>query len=185
MKNTIWIALGLFSMVACSDNDDEITETTDPTVKLTYEESVDGDLSSLFNTPTSIMLVEGDNMIKSDQQGEPRDVDYFTFTVPEGFLLSELQVAGYNAEPENKAFIGIATGTEFPSDMDNTAPSNLLGGYTYGAGDLGSDILIPAGTLDGATGFTAPLPSGSYTIWLNQTGPKSEVQLNLVLAKSN
>ena len=63
----------------------------------------------------------------------------------------------------------------------NMAP-DLLGGLVYGDSNVNTDILPEMGMLDGATGFTPPLPTGTYTIWLNQTGTVSAATINFVLS---
>ena len=56
----------------------------------------------------------------------------------------------------------------------------MLGGITYGSGNLDTDMLPQMGQL--GQGFTPPLPTGTFTLWLNQTGPVSEATLRFVVS---
>ncbi len=144
-----------------------------------FDELVDGDLSDDQANPTGVFILgEGDNQITAAQQGDPRDLDYFTFTVPDGFELSSIELEAYEAEGGNLAFLGLQVGDTFTVDPFAPAADDLLGGITYGANEVGTDILTEIGSLPGAIGFTGSLPADNYTIWLNQTGPISEVTLN-------
>jgi len=140
------------------------------------------DLSSDRLNPSVISFDECETSISNCVQGSPTDVDYFTFEVPENSILSELNLTAYTAEGvNNKAFIGIQTGATFTEPTSGTNVANLLGGLTYGATELGTNILAAMGTLGGSQGFTPPLEAGDYTIWLNQTGPVSCATLELKL----
>lgn len=148
-----------------------------------YNESNEVDLSDDFSNPEGpFMLSEGSNLISASQQGSPRDVDYITLTVPNGYVLSGLEVQGFDANTGNQAFIGLVNGTAFPNDQNSTGAADLLGGKTYGAQDINSNILPAIGNLNGAQGFSGSLPAGTYSVWLNQTGPNSEAVLNFVLS---
>lgn len=50
-----------------------------------------------------------------------------------------------------------------------TVATGLLGWFQYGTGDIGTDILPLMGSAGlGSTGFTPPLPSGSYSFWVQE-----------------
>ncbi len=144
-----------------------------------HDESVDGDLSGIFTAPDQFVLSPGSNIFIASQQGDPfgRDVDYFTVTIPVGFQLSSV-ILDSHSEFFNLAFLGLAEGTSFPFNFDAPDPALLLGGIIFGGEQLGTDILPVAGMLGGSQGFTPPLPSGSYTVWLNQTGPQTTSGFN-------
>ncbi len=147
-----------------------------------YDENGEGDLSGDHTAPQGpFVLVNGSNIVMAHQQGSPRDVDYFTIEVPVGQQLTGLTLLGYEASAGNLAFIGIVSGSNFPNDANSTGASDLLGGTTYGAQDLNENILEAMGNLGGAQGFSGPLPAGTYSIWLNQTGPNSEATLSFEL----
>lgn len=149
-----------------------------------WDEGTDGDLSDDGTNPSGVFVLipESDNLVIANQVGNPRDVDFFAFTVPEDFQLEALIIEDYNSA-DNVAFMAIDAGATTDVDFMNPQSSDLLGGTTYGTASIGSDILPQMGTLGGATGFTPPLPPGDYTIWLNQTGAISVVTLNLVLGE--
>lgn len=149
-----------------------------------WSEDSDGDLSDDAAAPSGVFtLVAGNNTVTANQTGDPRDVDFFAFTVPAGMILEQLVVDAYNGA-DAQGFIGIDAGATSDIDFNNPSSGDLLGGTTYGTASIGTDILPAMGNLGGATGFTAPLAEGAYTIWLNQTGGLSEATLNFVVAES-
>ncbi|MEO1073596.1 MAG: cadherin domain-containing protein, partial [Pseudomonadota bacterium] len=154
------------------------------TSAVSFDEAIGGDLSDDNLNPSELALGEGDNIVTSGQQGDPRDIDYFTITVPEGQILTEIVLQDYEAGAGNLAFIGIQRGEQFTVDAASAAASDLLGGLTYGAAEEGGDILAQMGQLPGSEGFTPPLEAGTYTIWLNQTSAPSTATLNFVLEAS-
>lgn len=157
-----------------------------PAMANDYDESVSGDLSDDHLAPDTLVLEFGSNVLTSTQQGDSfgRDIDYVTIVVPVGMELTAMMVTGYVADPGNLAFLGVQAGTPFTVDANNAKASDLLGGAVFGGFDVGFDILPGVGSLGGATGFTPPLPAGSYTLWLNQTGDPSTVSLDLVVGGS-
>jgi len=139
-----------------------------------------GDCADDPRTPTAIGALEiGRTTIEATQRGDPRDVDFVTFTVPEGAELAGLTLDGDEAGSGNLAFLGIARGHTTAIDPDAPDATALLGGITYGAGQPGRDIPDRIGALPGAEDFDGPLGAGAYTLWLNQTGPASTVALGL------
>lgn len=148
-----------------------------------YDEAQAGDLSGDHLNPTQFALTSGENWITASQQGDAfgRDVDYVTFTVPTGMMISAITVESYSGAAGSPAFLGLQSGSVFTVDAETAQPSDLLGGTSYDASDVGQDILAAVGALPGATGFTPPLFAGSYTLWLDQTGDPSTVTLSIVL----
>lgn len=147
-----------------------------------HDETQDGDLSNAFDSPSGPFTLDvGDNVFTAAQGGNSNDVDYFTIVLPPDLQLDQLFLDGYTAEgTNNSAFMGIQEGAAFTTDASSTTASDLLGGITYGSGNLDTDMLPAIGTL--GQGFTPPLPTGTYTIWLNQTGPMSEATLRFVVS---
>ena len=167
-----------------------------------------GDFSGDGLAPTDLgILTEGETTILANQQGdsEPggRDRDYFTFTVAEGQELTGVILTGYDAGEIGvpQGFIAIDDGAQILTDPVTFANADTLkGGYVYNSGDVlnlatfnDGNLLVPLG--DGeetngpvtfifgdGSGFTAPLPAGTYTLWLNQGGEQSTVTLSLVTA---
>ncbi len=149
-----------------------------------WDETNDGDLSDDGTAPSGIFTFNLDgNIIIASQRGNPRDVDFFAFTIPDGMELTELIVNDYNGV-DDVAFIGIDSGAMTDVDFTNPSAGDLLGGTSYGTASIGNDILPAMGNLGGADGFTPPLQAGTYTIWLNQTGGQSTSTLNFVVEET-
>lgn len=156
------------------------------------------------NNPTDVgRLVHGSNIVRGfiDAALTVGDVDVFTFTIDPGFQLDGLFVLEfeYPTPPpanERAAFLAINDSTTFPynaQDLDfNLNPdldeSQFLGGTVFGLSDLpgagGGDILPRAGVITGS-GFTAPLGAGTYTIYVQQTGPANRYALDFRVARAN
>jgi hypothetical protein len=146
-----------------------------------WDEGNDGDLSDDGTNPSGpFELSLNGNTFIANQTGNPRDVDFFAFTIPAEMELTELIVDDYNGV-DDVAFIGIDSGATTDVDFMNPSSGDLLGGTSYGTASIGNDILAAMGNLGGADGFIPPLGSGTYTIWLNQTGGLSESTLNFIV----
>ncbi|MEO0466643.1 MAG: malectin domain-containing carbohydrate-binding protein, partial [Pseudomonadota bacterium] len=154
------------------------------------DEAVDGDLSDDNLAPTDVKIGLGDNVITAGQQGivDPDDRDFFTITVAEGQVLDAIILQDFQTTEEeglpNLAFIALKEGATFDSDIDaleaqaaSPIAEGLLGGATYGTGNIGFDILASMNTTD-FVGFSLPLQAGTYSFWLNQNGPESTATLN-------
>jgi len=166
---TVWLnQTGAISIATLNFVISEASETD----AIVYDESTDGELSDDGTNPTVITLAIGENIISSSQTA---NADYFTFTIPLGYQLAEINLDNYVAD--DAAFIGIQNG----ASINGMQASDLLGGLIYGTSNIGSNILPEIGTLSGATGFTEALPAGEYTIWLNQTGATSNTTINLLV----
>lgn len=146
-------------------------------VSADYIEVVNGDLSGDFQNPTPIALVpDGSTRVSGTIQGAGMgvsiDLDYFTVTVPVGQVLSALNVLpGTLGAGAIGSFIAIFSGSTAvdPASADST---DLLGYYLYRATDAGTNILDDMGTFAfmgmQSMGFTPPLPSGDYTVWIQE-----------------
>jgi hypothetical protein len=137
-----------------------------------YDESVSGDLSNSGLSPTLLTVSLGSNQVFGTT-GKTTDIDrdYFTFTVPDGLELSAItllpgtQTLGALGE----SFIGIEAGPQVTVSTSATDATGLLGWFHYGTGDIGTNILPLMGTAGlGSTGFTPPLPSGTYSFWVQE-----------------
>ncbi|MGB0758092.1 MAG: choice-of-anchor Q domain-containing protein [Rubripirellula sp.] len=117
------------------------------------------------------------------------DMDVFTFTVESGFQWSGLYVDAYaypnGPTSDSLAFLGINTGTSFPYNADdfqnnpNVDYNAYLGGTVFGTTDVGGLNILPrAGSVTGS-GFSGPLAAGTYTIYVQQTGPASSYTLDI------
>ncbi|MEM6473712.1 MAG: PEP-CTERM sorting domain-containing protein [Planctomycetota bacterium] len=152
----------------------------------------DGELSNDEDDPTALSFAIGDNTIRGlvfDARGT-MNTDIFTFNVPTGFEWTSMRVDDY-ISTDNVAFVALSLGTTFPYnvfELDQVQNGNLpenafLGGTTFGPGDTvagdptaGFDILQRAGRVSGAR-FSGPLPSGDYTVYVQQIGAATEYRL--------
>ncbi|MGS4946639.1 malectin domain-containing carbohydrate-binding protein [Meridianimarinicoccus sp. RP-17] len=160
-----------------------------------------GDFSDDRLAPSDIGAMQiGENILVTAQQGDSapggRDRDFITFEVPEGTVLTNLFLDGYETtEGTAQAFMALQAGTAITVDPITGAPDDTIdpegpfAGIVYGGGNLLNDLLpiLAAGDPADAQGaefdgFTLPLGAGTYTLWLNQGGPSTEVTLRAVLA---
>ena len=139
-----------------------------------YNESVSGDLSNSGLTPTLLTVSLGSNDVfgttgRNATTGVDRD--YFTFTIPQGQYLTAITVlpGTQTLGPMGESFIGIESGPEVTVSPAATTAAGLLGWYHYDTGDIGVNILPLMGTSGlGSTGFTTPLPAGTYSFWVQE-----------------
>lgn len=178
MKKSFLLLLGLCALVSCSNDDDG--NNSEPDLTYDYIELLNGELSHDFSAPTVLDFVVGKNFVTASQGAG--DVDYFTFTIPQNSMLSQIVVDDYQST-DSAAFIGVISSSTFSTNAGDTQASDLLGGTLYGKATLGDNILPSMGSLMGATGFSGELPSGAYSIWLNQTGDMSTASFNFVVVK--
>ena len=135
-----------------------------------YDESVLGDLSNNGLAPTVLTVSLGSNDLfgTTGKTGTVIDRDYFTFTVPQGLELTAITVlpGTETLGTLGESFIGIESGPEVTVSTTATDATRLLGWDHYGTGDIGVNILPLMGTSGlGSTGFTGPLPAGTYSLW--------------------
>ena len=138
-----------------------------------YDESVSGDLSNSGLTPTLLTVSLGSNELfgTTGKTNNIIDRDYFTFTVPPGLELTAITVlpGTETLGTLGASFIGIESGPQVTISTAATDATGLLGWYHYTTGDIGVDILPLMGTSGlGSTGFTAPLPAGTYSFWVQE-----------------
>ena len=166
-----------------------------------YNETTQGDASNDRLNPTRLVLsfdavgqVPGSNVVNGTV-GRPSagaiDRDYFHIVVPQGFVWTELRVGNQVTTGGGQgSFIGLAAGATVPVLPSATSASGLLGWTLYSNAQATTDILDDmglghpsAGGLNGASGFTAPLPAGDYTLWLQETATGSfTYRFNLLLS---
>ena len=140
-----------------------------------WDELGQGDLSDDRFHPTQLTLQPGSNLLFGIIDGDDGtgniDRDYFTFTVPAGYALSEITLTNYFSA-DFAAFFGVQPGPVFPDDPDTVRPGDLLGWTLFGGSLQGSDIL-PLMAANGQT-FTPPLPAGTYSFWAQQLDSYTE-----------
>jgi hypothetical protein len=146
-----------------------------------WSESAQGDLSGNRSAPTALVLTAGSNDLFATSQGG--DLEYVTVTVPPGSTMTGLFLRVYTGF-DGLAFLGMQRGTTFTESPFTPNVANLLGWTHFGpsAGNVGANLLPAIGTGPGAQGFTPPLPSDSYTLWMQQLGAPTNYQLDFVVA---
>jgi hypothetical protein len=134
-----------------------------------WNETTNGDLSGNGNAPTQLGAwgAGTHSVLATSGAG---DVDDFTFTIPAGLSLSTIVNSAY-AGIDGTAFIGIANG----ATVDHAgAPASLIGYQHFGPnmGNVDSDLLAFMG---------GPLGPGTYSVWWQQIGSPSTVQLDFTV----
>jgi PEP-CTERM motif len=140
-----------------------------------YNESISGDLSNNFSAPTLLTVSFGANDVLGSTGKSAVGVidrDYFTFTVPQGLELTGVTVlpGTQTLGALGESFIGLEAGSAFTVNPASAVDATgLLGWDHYGADDIGVNILPAMGTSGmNSTGFTGPLPAGTYSFWVQE-----------------
>jgi hypothetical protein len=137
---------------------------------LAFDESRDGDASDDRFAPSIIALTEGMNTLRgfSGQSSTPdvHDLDYITFTISEG-----LQLDGFFVQAASVggafSFVGLQAGPQITIPADWTDINTpLLGWAHFGSSTIGADILPDMAISPGSIGFSGPLASGTYALWI-------------------
>ena len=139
-----------------------------------WNEAVNGDLSNNGLAPSVLLLSLGNNNVLGTTgravTGGPVDLDYFTIAVPAGTVLSALNVLPGTAVLGDGSFIGLMAGNTFTVPPTTPSAAGLLGWTLFNANNVGDDLLGFMSTPSfGSSGFTAPLTSGNYTFWVQET----------------
>ena len=138
-----------------------------------YDESLDGDLADTGTPlPTVISVGAGSNQIfgTTGKTLGVIDRDYFTITIAPGSQLSSITLLPGTGVIGSLSFLGMQAGTQVTVDPTSGSAAGLLGWVHYSTADVNTDILPAIGTGPGASGFTPPLPAGSYAFWVQDTG---------------
>lgn len=140
-----------------------------------WDESVSGDLANLGSTPNALSFSLGSNVVRGTTGRSPAgivDRDYFTFTLAPGWQLDTLTVLPGSTFLGGAAasFIAMQTGPVMTVDPESGSADGLLGWWLYNENDINNDILQLMGGSPGAVGYSGPLPAGTYTVWVQETG---------------
>jgi len=135
---------------------------------LVWDEAVDGDLSSVRDMPTEVVLTDLRNIITATVGGSSEDEsDVFTFFVPPGFELEAVILNDYIAAGDNET-----SGLNFHlGDMGNATPQVSF--IAMGEANIGEN------TIDTSSGL---LPSGSYSILVIEFTPGQTYELDIQLS---
>lgn len=158
-----------------------------------WDESVLGDLSGAFDSPTHWTLSAGVNSLfatTGDYDPDPpfdgSDVEYVTIHLPPGTRLANIFMQSYQGD-DGVAWIGMQEGTPFGFHRDDVYEhiGDIFGGAHFGTGNgdpIGMDLLpvMGAGSYVPHT-FQPPLAGPAYTFWIQQTGLQCQYQLDFVV----
>src|SRR4029077_11182983 len=136
---------------------------------MVWDESVNGDLSNDQFAPTSLVFGTGLNRVVGPTgnpgDGTGVDRDHFSFTVPTGVVWNSLTLLGNTAVSGGVSFIGIQPGSQVTVDpTSGDGQQAMIGFGHYGNNQIGSDLL-PALIFN----YSGSLPSGTYSIWVQDT----------------
>ncbi len=188
--------------------------TTADAVVITDISSYTPPLDNLFGTaieisgdrlsPTSAgILALGNNVITATQEGEIgdnsfRDRDIFTFSVPDGFVLTGIELQDFvNSNPVlSPGFFGLQLGSQLTVDVVTGEPDSgtdgLLGGIIYNSTHVGQnllDIMAQGGEIQPGSGIVidpfVPALTGNITVWLNQGAGPGTPTLNFIVEAPN
>ncbi len=138
-----------------------------------YDESVSGDLSNAGASPTFISTAAGSNQIfgTTGKTGGVIDLDYFTVALQAGQTLTAITLLPGSNVNGSLSFIGVQAGSKVTVSPTGGSATGLLGWTHYSTSEIGTDILPAIGAGAGATGFTPPLGTGTYSFWVQDTSP--------------
>ena len=127
------------------------------------------DLSDNQSVPTSVLLGFGSNTVTGSLRvSSPGDAqDWIAVTIPLGMSLDQIVNTAYSGD--SLMFTGFQNGSSFVGSPGSAGSYN---GYTHlGAATVGTNVLPAMGSAAGTiSNFTPPLPGGTYTFLLQQTG---------------
>ena len=135
-----------------------------------YHEAVDGDLSSVAVSPTAWNLTAGANTITgsagTNHAAGTVDYDLLAFTVPAGHQLDSITILSYSNESEfGASFFGLQADSPWYDGFGWNIGGYWLMGYAHvQASNVGTDLLPRIHENAPPPEFTIPLPSGVYTM---------------------
>lgn len=187
---TLCSVIALATVLSACSSDNDSGSDNDDTVACNmlgaspYDEGNQLDISNDPAAPSAWSLGAGVNQLIAGTGGG--DIDYISFTVGNCEQLDSIVVNAFSFnEGDDVAFIGMQQGSTFTvtPETAETRRNELLGYTLFGAATLSQDILPGMGQAVDAIGFTGPLSTGTYTLWLNQLGPESEYTLDFSVSQ--
>ncbi len=139
-----------------------------------------GDLSDDRLSPTPVLMALGHNIVTgtTGDAGHGVDRDYFRFSVPTGTVLSSLMVMPTTSVSGSSSFIALQAGPQItvtPTGGGNLG--DLYGLMHYENQHVGTDIL----PLLVGSAAKWPVPSGTYSVWVQETGGEVAYSLDFVI----
>lgn len=139
-----------------------------------WDEGLAGDLSpgagvsapAVFGNATQLTFDLGANTVRGTMGGDPGDGipldrDIFTVSIPVGQQINSIYVGVFT--PSGSSFWAISSGNTISLTSSATHLANILIKST-------GEILptLAAGSYNGGTGLTSPIPAGTYTVWFQE-----------------
>jgi hypothetical protein len=147
-----------------------------------WDEAVSGDLSNNGLAPTALSVALGDNGIVGSMGdgGSGVDRDYFTFTVPVGAQLLAIRINDGTFVSGSLSFMAIQAGPQVTTTPTGNGVEALLGHAHYEGADAGSNFLPRL--VQSHPELGGLLPSGTYSIWVQETGGTVFYDYTLVIS---
>lgn len=134
---------------------------------LVWDETIGGDFSGNGLEPTHIDIMPGGNTVlgTTGNAGAGIDRDYLSFTVPDGMLLTSLTLTEATSISGGSSFLALQEGPALTVTPAGVGVENLLGYTHYSYEHLGVNLLPMI-----AAGLSTGLPTGAYSLWIQETG---------------
>jgi len=144
-----------------------------------WDETSNGDLSNNGLSPTLVVVSPGSNLVLglTGDSGQGVDRDYFKIIVPAGSTLTSIELLANTAVSVGVSFIGMQAGPQLTVTPSGGGAEQLLASGHYGNDQIGTDLL-PAIEL----GPAGPLPNGTYSVWVQDTGGPASYGFDFVLS---
>lgn len=148
-----------------------------------WDETIDGDLSNNGLAPSAITVNAGSNVIVGSvgNAGAGIDRDYFRITVPNGSSLTSIKLLSNTSVSGSASFIAVQAGPQVTVTTGGGGVEHLLGFAHYGNDLIGTDLL-PSLVF---SNFSGSLPSGTYSVWVQETGGTVAYGLDFVITPSD
>lgn len=158
-----------------------LAATTAAQAATVWDEALQGDLSNNGLAPTAVTMTVGHNHVIGNMgnPGSGVDRDYFSFTVPAGYELSGLWLLPATDVSGGASFLAIQSGPQVTVSTTGAGVEALYGFNHYGADLIGQDILA---TIVGPQ--KAPLPAGTWSVWIQETGGPVRYGLDFVITSA-
>lgn len=144
-----------------------------------WDEAQNGDLSGNGIAPTALTVAPGSNVVNgtTGDHGQGVDRDYFKFTVPAGSTVTAIELLSNSSVSGGVSFIGMQPGPQITVTPSGGGAEQLIALGHYGNDQINTDLL-PAIKL----GRPGPLPSGTYSVWVQDTGGPADYGFDFVLS---
>jgi len=142
------------------------------------------DFSNVSTNPTLLpSLTAGSNNVSGSSVGNnPQlDRDFFTFTVPTGFVASAINLVSYSGATDSYFALKAGSGFDILTNDSTFLVSTLIDDLA-GQSEVGNDLLEPnVGNVQNGKIGPGKLDPGVYSVWYQETGMATTYQFNIVL----